>query len=95
MPDVVLKKVIELCAESRFSEISDDSLLSLFDHASDRVRKAAAVKAVRSMPKKRIKARLDAYISRDAHYYNIIHWLDLGASMERRDGRLVARAALE
>lgn len=93
MPAAILKKTIELCAESRFAEISRDALLALFNHESEGVRKAAAVLAVRALPAKRIKSILREYVGSDKYrYYNVIHWLDLGASMSREDARKVARA---
>jgi hypothetical protein len=94
MPAAILKKTIELCSESRFSQISRDALLSLFNNESDGVRKAAAVMAVRAFPAKRIKSILREYVGSEKYrYYNIIHWLDLGASMRRNDARMVARSA--
>ena len=43
---------------------------------------------------KRIKSILREYVSGDKHrYYNVIHWLDLGASMSRDEALKVARAA--
>ncbi len=93
MPAAILKKTIELCAESRFAKISRDALLTLFSHESEGVRKAAAVLAVRSLPAKRIKSILREYIGSGKYrYYNVIHWLDLGASMSRDDARNVARS---
>jgi hypothetical protein len=68
--------------------------LLLFNHESDGVRKSAALLAVRSLPAKRIKTILREYVgSENYRYYNVIHWLDLGASMRRDDARRVARAA--
>lgn len=94
MPAAILKKTVELCSESRFSQISRDALLSLFNNESDGVRKAAAVMAVRAFPAKRIKSILREYVGGEKYrYYNIIHWLDLGASMRRDDARKVARSA--
>lgn len=93
MPSAILKKTIELCSESRFAKISRDALLALFNHKSEGVRKAAAVLAVRALPAKRIKPILHEYVRSDkSRYYNVIHWLDLGASMSRDDARKVARA---
>jgi hypothetical protein len=94
MPATILKKTIEQCAESRFAQISRDALLFLLDHKSEEVRKAAAVLAVRAFPAKRIKSILREYVGNEKYrYYNIIHWLDLGASMRRDDARKVARSA--
>jgi len=94
MPAGILKKTIELCAELRFAKISQDALLTLFNHESEGVRKAAAVLAVRSFTVKRIRSILHEYVGSDKYrYYNVIHWLDLGASMSRDNARKVARAA--
>ena len=94
MPARILKTVIELCSNSRFSKISDDALLVLFHHESIDVRKAASIKAVQVFPAKRIRSILRAYISSDKYrYYNVIRWLDLGASMPRAEARKVTRAA--
>jgi hypothetical protein len=93
MPAAILQKTIELCSESRFEKISSDALLTLFSHDSEGVRKAAAILAVRAFPSKRIKFILREYVGIDKdRYYNVIHWLDLGASMSREVARSVARA---
>ena len=94
MPAVILKKTVELCAESRFSKISNDTLFKLLYHESPDVRKAASIKVVLTFSAKRIKSILREYVSADKYrYYNVIHWLDLGASMSRDEARKVARVA--
>ena len=95
MPANILKRVIELYSNSKFSKISDVALLGLFDHESADVRKAASIKAVQVFSAKRIRSVLREYIGSDKYrYYNVIHWLDLGASMPRAEARKVARAAV-
>ena len=94
LPAVILKKTLELCAESRFSAISNDALFGLLNHKSPDVRKAASIKAVLAFPVARIKSILREYVCGDKYrYYNVIHWLDLGASMPRDEALKVARAA--
>ena len=94
MPEAVLKRVIEMCANSRFAAIGHDALFYLFDHESANVRGAAAKKAVSAFAAKRVRAVLGEYVSREKFwYYNVAHWLDLGASMPRADARRVAHAA--
>lgn len=92
IPPTILKRSIELYPESRFSKISHDALLSLFDHEAADVRKAAAIKAVRTLPAKRIGSILEEYLGKDKRYYNVVHWLDLGTSLSRQDALKVARA---
>ena len=80
--------MIELCPQSRFAKISNDALFDLLDHDSSDVRKAAAMKAVLVFSVTRIRSVLHEYL--DKHrYYNVIHWLDLGASMSRDEARKV------
>ena len=94
LPATVLKRTIELCSELKFSKISQETLFALLDHESEYVRKAASIKSVRAFSAKRVKSILHRYIRRDGkHYYNVVHWLDLGASMSRKEARMVARAA--
>jgi hypothetical protein len=86
LPDDILKNTIELCSESRFSSLSNETLLNLYNHESDGIRKAAALMTIKALPAKRIKSLLSNYVlSGKTKYYNVIHWLDLGASMRRED----------
>ena len=93
IPAAILIMTIQHCSDSRFAKISDDVLLGLFDHESENVRKAISIKAVRALSAKRIRLLLDEYVFSDKYrYYNVIHWLDLGASMPRDEARKVALA---
>ena len=96
IPANILKKAITLCSDSQFAEISRESLLVLLDHDSKDVRRAAAIKAVTALSVEQVKSTLHKYISDDKHrYYNVIHWLDLGASMPRHEARKVAHGAIQ
>ncbi|MCZ0953003.1 MAG: hypothetical protein OXJ56_10475 [Rhodospirillaceae bacterium] len=91
----VLQRTVESCPDSRFSKISENALLDLFDHESSGVRRAASIKAVRSLSKTRISAMLQKYVNSEKYrYYNVIHWLDLGSSMPRDEVRKVTNFAL-
>ena len=92
MPPQILNRIIQLCPLSRFAKISNESLLKLFGHESKEVRKAAAIKTVQVLPTKRIRSILHEYIGGDIDvYYNVLHWLDLGASIPRGKVRNVIR----
>ena len=91
LPETILSSAIDLCSESRFSKISSDVLLDLLHHESVDVRRAAAIKAVRTLPAKRVDSILKEYLGRDTYYYNVLHWLDLGISMPRQEVQKVAR----
>ena len=91
LPEPILTRTIESCSDSRFAMISNDDLLELLNHTSADVRKASSTKAVRAFTKKRIKSTLDEYVAGDGQrYYNVVHWLDLGASMSRKVARRVS-----
>ena len=96
LPAVILKKTLELCPESRFSNIPRDTLFGLLNHESLEVRKAASIKAVQALSPERVKSLLHEYVSGGKYgYYNVIHWLDLGVSMPRDEALKVARAAAD
>ena len=95
-PASVLKEIILQCSNSRFSDVSYNDLLGLLDNEEAEVRKIASLKAICVYSAKRIRSILYQYVGRSGYrYYNVIHWLDLGASMSRKDALRVARAALE
>ena len=95
IPGSILTRVIELCSDSRFATISPDGFMKLFHHESVNGRRAAAIKSAKIFPAKRIRSMLDRYIDSGRYYYNVIHWLDVGASMSRSEARNVLRAAIE
>ena len=79
---------------SRFSKVSQDTLFELLNHESADVRRVASIKSVQAFPVQQIKSILNDYTSSDKYrYYNVIHWLDLGASMSRAEAQKVAHAA--
>ena len=93
LPEAVLKGAIERCGNARFSSIHEHTLLQLFGHESADVRRAASIRAVLSLTRTRIRDTLREYIASDKRqYYNVIYWLDLGASMSRAEAKRVARA---
>ena len=94
MPPHILKKTIELCPKARFAKISRGTLIALLDHESKAVRKATAIKAVEVLPTTRIRSVLREYIGGETNvYYNVLHWLDLGASIPRSEVKKVVRVA--
>jgi Domain of unknown function (DUF4062) len=67
-----------------FSSLSDTTINQLLRSPDEPVRKIAAVKCVRAMPKKRLTKLLDEYVSSSqSYYYNVVHWLDFGLSVPR------------
>jgi hypothetical protein len=83
-PAPLLAHIIALSSDEVFRRLDEASLKSLFLSENDQVRKAAVLKSVRALTKKRLIQLLDSYIAgEESHYYNVIHWLDLGASLPK------------
>jgi hypothetical protein len=67
-----------------FRRLPDSSINVLLESGSTAVRKNAALKCIRALPKKRLTKLLESYIAGGQdRYYNVIHWLDLGVSAPR------------
>lgn len=96
LPDPTLKLVIKEIAFSRFAEIPEDVVLQLLYNNSEEVRKNAALMVVRSFSMSKTRKLLLSYIEGDQYrFYNVIHWLDLGISMSRKEARTAADFVLE
>jgi hypothetical protein len=81
-PNRLLSHLVVESSDKGFRALSDASIFRLFISEDDGVRKAAALKCVRSLAKGRLKAILENYVLGDQRrYYNVIHWLDLGISL--------------
>jgi hypothetical protein len=85
MPHLVLVELIKKCSSSKFSEISDQTLLSLLNSKDDTVRKFASLKSIQSYKKSKLKSLLNRYIEgKEDRYYNVIYWLDFGIAMPKK-----------
>jgi hypothetical protein len=84
MPPRVLVELIKTCSFSKFSEISDEALLSLLNSNDDKIRKFVSLKSIQSFKKSKLSFLLKKYVdSEDYRYYNVIFWLDFGVSMPK------------
>lgn len=83
-PSKLLSQLIVEVSDKAFRELSDLSINLLFQSEDDLIRKYAAIKCVKSLPKVRIKNLLSEYISNEkTRFYNVVHWLDFGVSTPR------------
>ncbi|HEV8660032.1 MAG TPA: hypothetical protein VGS96_15610, partial [Thermoanaerobaculia bacterium] len=83
-PSRLLSFLVVGTSDKNFRGLSDAAILALFAAEDDRLRKAAALKCVKAMPRKRVTGLLASYMSTPAHrYYNVVHWLDFGISVPR------------
>jgi hypothetical protein len=95
LPPAILRTVLVLYPAKQFARLNDERLTGLLIDENDSVRKAAALKSLLALPKRRISTLLRDYIERERQFYNVIHWLDLGIAEGRSVTRKVARKALE
>src|ERR1700733_14540604 len=84
MPTSLLARLIVEISDKSFRTLGNAQLNRLFLNTDDSVRKACALKAVRTLSKTRIAQLLTEYVGSDGHrYYNVVHWLDLGVSLPK------------
>ena len=90
-PAKLLVHLVTEASQRVFAGLTDVAIMTLFKHDDEKVRKVAALKCVQALPKARVARLLNGYVSGEEYrYYNVIHWLDLGASAPR--GRALAAA---
>ncbi|KIZ45663.1 MULTISPECIES: DUF4062 domain-containing protein [Rhodopseudomonas] len=95
MPKSLLARLIIEISESSYRNLTDAQLKKLFLDEDDSVRKACALKAVRTFSKTRLAQLLKEYVGSDGHrYYNVVHWLDLGVSVPKDGAKLAATKAI-
>lgn len=92
----LLVRLMDEIPDMAFRRLDDSSITLLLRSESERVRKKAALKSIRALPKKRLTKLLDRYISENQlRYYNVIHWLDLGVSAPRDRALSAVRKVLD
>lgn len=95
MPSRLLSHVIVQSSDKGFHALNDSTISPLLLSEHQEVRKATALKCVRSLPKSRLRTILQDYISGDQQrYYNVVHWLDLGVSAPRDRAVIAAEKAI-
>ena len=95
MPKQLLTQLILELSDKSFRLLSNQQLKKLLLDTDDSVRKACALKAVRSLAKKRLTQVLIDYLeSEDKRFYNVIHWLDLGVSVSHEIAKRAANKVI-
>jgi hypothetical protein len=80
----LLAQVVIQASDKVFRTLADTPIVALLRSQDDSVRKAAALKSVRALPKAQVAKILADYLSEnERRYYNVVHWLDLGMSAPR------------
>jgi hypothetical protein len=93
-PSLLAATLVQIVPD-RFALLADETIIKILLNENDEIRKAGALKAVQSLPKRRIRQLLRTYI-RDyqRHFYNVAHWLDLGGSLPKSIAINAARCAM-
>ncbi|MEG3149573.1 DUF4062 domain-containing protein [Sphingomonas sp. ZT3P38] len=88
----IRKSLTKVFPRSVFVNLSNDTIIEELDKKDDEYRIIFSLRCVESLSKERIEKILDLYIERDTHrYYNSIHWLDLGASLSKKQASAIVR----
>ncbi|MDH5831525.1 DUF4062 domain-containing protein [Luteimonas sp. M1R5S18] len=87
MPGYLLADVIVCSPEVAFSELSSKTILTLFDHESETVRRFGAIKFAKSNSKRVVRKMLNAYTAGQTYFYNVSHWLDFSCSLPAPQGK--------
>ena len=87
----VLAVAIENLPRSNFKDITDDFIFKCFKSESGAVRRSIALQCVSSLTKNKINGFVKEVMSWSTRYYNVVHWLDLGNSLSRRQAQIVAK----
>lgn len=86
----IRKSLTKIFPKSVFRNLSNDVIITELDRKDDEYRIIFSLRCVESLPKERIETILDLYIKRDTQrYYNSVHWLDLGASLAKKQANAI------
>ena len=82
--DNLVLRIICLASDRTFVKLDFSDLTMLLYSKNDSVRRACALKLLKSTRKQDLSETLSSYLSGDqACYYNVVHWLDFGISAPR------------
>ncbi len=88
--------VIVEASDRDFRKLSDTFIMKLLRYEQDSYRKSVALKCVIALQKQRVTKILSNYTSESArYYYNVVHWLDLGASAPSDRAKAAARNVMD
>lgn len=80
----VFSRLILAPPRKAWAQLGDEILLGALSHADDMARELAALRCVRDLPIKQIKALAAKFQELPGHrYYSTIHWLDFGVAVSR------------
>ncbi len=92
LPAKMTPFAISVFPKSRFLKISDAELLILLNLEFDEARKAVGLRMVRDCSKRTLRRVLSQLTKvGSTYYYNAVHWLDFGISLEQKMCRATAR----
>lgn len=80
MSHELLASLVAKIPDRAFLGLTDEQVQPLVHNDSDAVRRSAVRKYIRVFSRKRIKTFLQDYMTAPSFFYNVIYWLDLGAS---------------
>lgn len=95
LPEAVRLAMIKLLPARSISGLDDAMILDELQDENDDYRAVLALRCVQSLTRSRVNAMLSRYVDGDTHrYYNVVHWLDLGAAIPSKVAKQIAARAL-
>lgn len=92
----VLRRLVLTVPQRAWTLLSDHLLIGLFTNGSEEVREVAALRCIRDLPAKRIRALAGQFQAlSENRFYSIIHWLDFGMAVPRTISVPAARRWLD
>ena len=94
---VVRRLIMRKLTKSDIRSLSDDVMIIQLNNADDQSRKIFALKCSLHLSQTRVQNLLRRYIrvGTNQKYYNSIHWMDFGASMEKGVAKAIIKYEIE
>ncbi|WP_291155195.1 hypothetical protein [Ensifer sp. SSB1] len=85
----------KLLPKNLITELKDELLLREMQDKHDEYRVVFTLRCIQTLSKTRLAQLLERYMNGDGqHFYNVIHWLDLGVSLPSSSAKSIAERAL-
>lgn len=94
IPARILEFLIVQMPDKAFSSLNNSIINQLYKSDDASVRKVAAIKSVKSFTKERLVRLLAEINSAPSRYYNVVHWLDFGASTPKERSKIACQQVL-
>ena len=85
LDDNLTYKAIKHLTSKEFLDLPNELILKQLHSENDHLRKSVCLSICKLYKKADIQSLLSQYLTGETYFYNVVHWLDLGCSLNRRD----------